>query len=128
MGKLAGRTVSYFTVVQDTVLEWVDEKSYVLLSWTPDFGQTKNFGTSHNMSQAIANTNATIPVLYDETFHGRHDPSPSIQSMGQVVHLFGRLEHHDKATDGSFAICIAGGSGTFIRQVCISNFCLFCPK
>jgi len=59
---------------------------------------------------------AAIPVLYDETHRGRWDQSPTIASLGNLAHLFGTLEHHSPATDGTFAICIAGGEGTFISK------------
>lgn len=59
----------------------------------------------------------TIPVLYDETHRGRWTLEPSIASMGAVETLTGYLEHHAPSTDGSFGICVAGGTGNFVSQV-----------
>ncbi|KAG6828544.1 hypothetical protein H0H92_007622 [Tricholoma furcatifolium] len=59
------------------------------------------------------------PTVHDETHRGIWYPSPSIASMGHVPHLLGYIEHHPSSTDGSFAICIAGGQGVFVKQVSI---------
>lgn len=74
---------------------------------------------SNEMSQPPTYT--PIAVLYDETHRGRWDQTLSIASMGQVAHLYAHLEHHNPTTDGSFAICIAGGTGTFISNVSLLN-------
>jgi hypothetical protein len=59
----------------------------------------------------------SIPTLYDETHRGRWVLEPEIASMGQVANMTGHLEHCAPTTDGSFAICMAGGSGNFVSQV-----------
>ncbi|KAH9971778.1 hypothetical protein BJV74DRAFT_905487 [Russula compacta] len=53
---------------------------------------------------------AAVPVLYDETHHGKCYVAPEVASMGKSANLMGYLEHHAPTTDGSFAICIAGGN------------------
>ncbi|KAJ3509644.1 hypothetical protein NLJ89_g5108 [Agrocybe chaxingu] len=57
-----------------------------------------------------------IPTLYDETHRGKWALMPDISSMGNNANLIGYLEHHDPSTDGSFAICLAGGSGNFVSK------------
>lgn len=59
---------------------------------------------------------STIPTLYDETHRGTWHMSPHIASMGHVVSLIAHLQHYEAGTDGSFAVCIAGGSGNFISK------------
>lgn len=60
---------------------------------------------------------ATIPVLHDETFHAKWYMDPQVNSMGNCPNLLGSLEHHGPDTDGSFAICIAGGNVTLVKKV-----------
>ena len=38
-------------------------------------------------------------------------------SMGNRPNLIGYLEHHNPTTDGSVAICMAGGNGVFVQKV-----------
>jgi len=60
----------------------------------------------------------SVATLYDETHRGKWAglAQPSIASMGNRANLIGFLEHHSNDTDGSFAICMAGGSGNFISK------------
>ena len=58
-----------------------------------------------------------IPTLYDETHRGKWAFAPEIASMGNAANMIGQLEHFHSTTDGSFAICVAGGSGAFVSQV-----------
>lgn len=60
---------------------------------------------------------AVIPVLHDETHHGKWYPLPQVDSMGNCPNLMGYLEHHAPSTDGSFAICIAAGNATLVSKV-----------
>lgn len=63
-------------------------------------------------------TYSELPVLYDETHRGRWDGKLEVASMGNATSFVGFLEHHDApSTDGSFAICVAGGFGTFVNKV-----------
>ena len=59
---------------------------------------------------------ASVPTLYDETHRGIWHLEPHIASIGHRVCLIAHLEHHKPTTDGSFGVCIAGGSGNFISQ------------
>jgi hypothetical protein len=70
------------------------------------------------MSSSETPSYVPIQVLFDETFHGRWEMSPSIDSMGNLASFYGRLEHHSPSTDGTFAICMAGGAGNFVTKVC----------
>lgn len=58
-----------------------------------------------------------IPTLYDDTHRGVWALEYSIMSMGHRANLIGYLEHHDPTSDGSFAICIAGGTGACVSKV-----------
>lgn len=58
----------------------------------------------------------STPTLYDETHRGIWHLNPHIASMGNRVCLIAHLEHHEDSTDGSFGVCIAGGSGNFISK------------
>lgn len=57
-----------------------------------------------------------IPTLYDETHRGIRHSSLEILSIGNSPALIAHLEHHEPTTDGSFAVCIAAGNGSFISQ------------
>jgi hypothetical protein len=56
-------------------------------------------------------------TVYDETYRAKSYIQPSIMSMGNSPNLLGQLEYHSAQTDGSFAICVAGGEGVFISKV-----------
>ena len=58
-----------------------------------------------------------IQTLYDETHRGKWAFAPEIASMGNRANITGYLEYSSPATDGSFAICLAGGMGNFVSQV-----------
>ncbi|KAF9040366.1 hypothetical protein BDZ89DRAFT_1060458 [Hymenopellis radicata] len=60
--------------------------------------------------------NENLPVLYDETFRGIWGSDFGVASMGNRANLIGYLEHYAPTTDGSFAICIAGGKGVVISK------------
>ncbi len=59
---------------------------------------------------------AFVPTVYDETHRGIWHLEPHVASAGHRVCLIAYLEHHKPTTDGSFGVCIAGGSGNFISQ------------
>lgn len=42
--------------------------------------------------------------------------STAINSMANQPNIIGYLEHHKPTTDGSFAICAAGGTGVFVKK------------
>jgi len=60
--------------------------------------------------------NHPIPVLYDETHHGKWYTQPRVESVGNLPNLMGYLEHHAPNTDGSFGICIAGGNVNLVSK------------
>jgi roadblock/LC7 domain-containing protein len=60
---------------------------------------------------------AYIPTIYDETHRAIQYMDPSIRSMANRATLIAYLEHHAPTTDGSFAVCIAGGNGVFVSKV-----------
>ena len=57
-------------------------------------------------------------TVYDETLRSISYLEPSIMSMANNPTLLGQLENYSPTTDGSFSVCIAGGHGVFISQVC----------
>jgi len=57
-----------------------------------------------------------IPVLYDETHHGKHYNQPRMESMANLANLMGHLPKHADTTDGSFSICMAGGNCTLVSK------------
>ncbi|KAI3614334.1 hypothetical protein WG66_000187 [Moniliophthora roreri] len=59
---------------------------------------------------------AYAPVYYDETHHGKWYMQPQVMSMGNSANLMGYLLHHSTDTDGSFAICAAGGNCTLVSK------------
>lgn len=58
-----------------------------------------------------------IRTVYDETHRGIWFQQPSIMSIADRPNLLGHLEHHAPTTDGSFAIAVASGQGSFVSQV-----------
>lgn len=79
--------------------------------------------TLHNETQALAMPSTNPPAnvespatLYDETYRGIWHANPHIASLGNYPSLIAHLGHHDPTTDGSFAVCIAASSGTFISK------------
>jgi hypothetical protein len=66
---------------------------------------------------AQTSINAPIPVLYDETHHGKWYMQPRVDGVGSLPNLMGYLEHHAPNTDGSFGICIAGGNVNLVSKV-----------
>ena len=58
-----------------------------------------------------------VRIVYDETHRGKWYMQLSIASMAHLAHLLGYLEHHTPSTDGSFGVCIAGGTGVFVSKV-----------
>jgi hypothetical protein len=67
-------------------------------------------------SSSFSSDPGSLPTFYDETFHGysANQVDRSIASMASLPTLIACLEHHISDTDGSFGICIAGGSGVFV--------------
>jgi hypothetical protein len=63
----------------------------------------------------------SIPTLYDETHRGVWFQEAVIASLGNRANLIAHLEHHSPSTDGSFSVCLAGGAGVFVKQVCIRH-------
>ncbi|CAA7263948.1 unnamed protein product [Cyclocybe aegerita] len=57
-----------------------------------------------------------IPTLYDETHRGKWPFQPEVATVGNSANMLGYLEHHASTTDGSFAICMAGGSENLVSQ------------
>ncbi|RDB23873.1 hypothetical protein Hypma_009204 [Hypsizygus marmoreus] len=55
-------------------------------------------------------------TVYDETSRGIRQGPLQISSMATLSNLVGYLENPSPGTDGSFLICIAGGSGVFISE------------
>lgn len=76
----------------------------------PQLERVGKAGNNHDLSEA------SIPTVYDETHRGIWHLEPHIASMGHRVCLIAHLEQHKQTTDGSFGVCIAGGSGNFISQ------------
>ncbi|CAD6589576.1 MAG: hypothetical protein ASARMPREDX12_003887 [Alectoria sarmentosa] len=69
------------------------------------------------MSSTNSPSNAGLPpTLYDETHRGIWHMKPHVNSFGNAPSLIAHLEHYDPTTDGSFAVCIAAGSGNFISK------------
>ena len=60
---------------------------------------------------------AYFPTIYDETHRARHYMEPSIMSIANRATLIAYLEHHAPTTDGSFSVCISGGTGVFVSKV-----------
>ena len=70
-----------------------------------------------DMSSTKLPSNAdSLSTLYDETHRGIWHINPHIASFGNSPSLIAHLEHHGPTTDGSFAVCVAGGSGNFINK------------
>ncbi|KAM6497554.1 hypothetical protein JOM56_008027 [Amanita muscaria] len=59
---------------------------------------------------------AYVHTVYDETYRAKSYIQPSIMSMGTRPNLLGQLEYHSAQTDGSFAICVSGGTGVFVSN------------
>lgn len=79
---------------------------------------TARSGYAESSIAASALTSSSpIPTIYDETHRGRWAVEPEIASVGNSANLLGYLPYHDFSTDGSFAICLAGGSSDFVSQV-----------
>ena len=76
----------------------------------PELGQVHKAANGDRFSEAF------VPTLYDETHRGIWHLEPHVASAGHRVCLIAYLEHHKPTTDGSFGVCIAGGSGNFISQ------------
>ncbi|KAK7049836.1 hypothetical protein VNI00_005266 [Paramarasmius palmivorus] len=68
-----------------------------------------------NMEQPPPSYNA-VPTYYDETHHGKWYMTPEVASLGNAANLMGYLPHHSGDTDGSFAICLAGGNCTLVSK------------
>ncbi|VDC01987.1 unnamed protein product [Peniophora sp. CBMAI 1063] len=60
-----------------------------------------------------------IPTVHDDTHRGKWPNNLSIMSMGNRPNLIGYLQHHSPTTDGSVAICLAGGNGVFVQKACL---------
>jgi hypothetical protein len=58
-----------------------------------------------------------VVTVYDDTHRGTRYTDAAIMSMADYPHLVGYLEYHSPDTDGSFAICLAGGVGVFVTKV-----------
>ena len=69
------------------------------------------------MSTASNSPPAYITTVHDDTHRGKWPNDLSIMSMGNRPNLIGYLEHHNPTTDGSVAICMAGGNGVFVQKV-----------
>ena len=81
--------------------------------------RSASIGKSEQVGKAVngrTSSGLSIPTIYDETHRGIWHPSPHVASIGNRVCLIAHLEHHEDSTDGSFGVCIAGGSGTFISK------------
>lgn len=76
-------------------------------------GESGQVGKSVN---GHTSSGPSIPTLYDETHRSVWHLNPHVASIGHRVCLIAHLEHHEDSTDGSFGVCIAGGSGNFISQ------------
>jgi len=59
---------------------------------------------------------AVTPVLYDETHHGKQYMQPQVMSMANSANMMGYLPYHAPGTDGSFAMCLAGGNCTLVSK------------
>ena len=68
-------------------------------------------------SQATPTATNTTPTLFDETFRNKSIQIVDVATMGNRPNLIGFVEHHSSTTDGSFAICLAGGSEVVIKKV-----------
>jgi len=62
------------------------------------------------------NSPKIIPTLYDETFRGVAAHTFNVATVGDLANLIGHLEHHSPDTDGSFGICVAGGTGALVSK------------
>lgn len=76
------------------------------------------------VSYSPASANANVPpppytarTVYDETHRAVNHDEPRIDSVANLSNLIGYFDHPTPASDGSFAICIAGGIGNFIKKV-----------
>jgi hypothetical protein len=65
----------------------------------------------------MSSGSTVTPVLYDETYRGRQTLNMRVETVHDVPNLIGYLEHHAPDTDGSFAICVAGGTATLVNKV-----------
>ena len=68
-------------------------------------------------SQATQSNANNIPTLFDETHRHKSIQIVDVATMGNRPNLIGFIEHHSSTTDGSFAICLAGGSEVVIKKV-----------
>ncbi|GLB44181.1 hypothetical protein LshimejAT787_1601110 [Lyophyllum shimeji] len=57
-----------------------------------------------------------IRTAHDETYRAVGHRRLCIESVANRPNLLGYLEYHSPTTDGSFAICIAGGAGVFVSE------------
>ncbi|KAJ7505261.1 hypothetical protein B0H11DRAFT_412104 [Mycena galericulata] len=55
-------------------------------------------------------------TVLDETHRSIQYVTPEIASMASSPTMLGYLVNHEPDTDGSFSICIAGGTGIFVSQ------------
>jgi MYND finger len=62
-------------------------------------------------------TRQSARLVYDETELGKTVADPHIWSVANTPGVVGYLGHHHPESDGTFAICLADGDGTFISWV-----------
>jgi MYND finger len=56
-------------------------------------------------------------LVHDDSRRGKRVEKPAILSQASRASLLSYLEFHSPDTDGSFTICVSGGSGAFISEV-----------
>jgi len=92
-------------------------------SWTA----SSTLAITTSASQTSVPLRSVSRTMYDDTHQTKIVNTPSIYSMASRPSLLAYLEHHSQSTDGSFAICVANGSGAFISKVRLRNFFFLFP-
>ena len=72
--------------------------------------------TPNKSSSKPPSTTESPTTLYDETHRGVWHLEPGIASLANSPSLIAHHEHHEPTKDGSFALCIANGTGNFISK------------